>query len=62
MTTPYTIAVGDRIMIEYSGPSGVELELWNSNQFDGANTRRVRYTTTYTFSDLVEVTGTMSNG
>ena len=62
MTTPYTIAVGDRIMIEYSGPSGVELELWNSDKFDGANTRRVRYTTTYSVSDSVDVTGTMLNG
>jgi hypothetical protein len=61
LTTPYTIAVGDRIMIEYAGPSGIELELWNSNQFDGANTRRVRYTTIYSVSDIVDVTGTMSN-
>ena len=25
MTTPYTIAVGDRIMIEYGGPFGVDI-------------------------------------
>jgi hypothetical protein len=60
LTTPYTIQVGDRIMVEYSGPSGVELELWNSDKFDGANTRRVRYTTAYSVSDTVDVTGSMS--
>ena len=56
LTTPYTIAVGDRIMIEYSGPSGVEMEVWLSDKFDGANTRRVRYTTTYAYSNTVDVT------
>ena len=45
MTTPYVLQVGDRIMIEYGGPQGIEIEVWNSNKFDGANTRRVRYTT-----------------
>ena len=35
--------------------SGVELEVWNSNKFDGANTRRVRYTTTYSVSDTVDI-------
>ena len=45
LSTPYTIAVGDRIMIEYGGPQAVEIEVWTSDQFDGANTRRVRYST-----------------
>jgi hypothetical protein len=60
LTTPYTIAVGDRIMIEYSGPSGVEVETWLSDKFDGANTRRIRYTTTYATSNTADVSGSMS--
>ena len=60
LTTPYTIAVGDKIMIEYGGPSGIEMEIWLSDKIDGANTRRVRYTTIYSTSNTVDVTGTMS--
>ncbi len=60
MATAYTIAVGDRIMIEYGGPFGVDIELWLSDKFDGLNTRRVRYTTTYSVSNVVDVTGSMS--
>jgi hypothetical protein len=61
LTTPYTVAAGDRIMIEYSGPAAVDIELWITDQFDGANTRRVRYTTTYSFANTTDVTGSMSN-
>ena len=61
LTTPYTIAAGDRIMIEYAGPAGVDMEVWLTDQFNGANTRRVRYTTTYAFSDTADVTGSMSS-
>ena len=62
MTTPYVLQVGDRIMVEYGGPLGIEMEVWNSDKFDGLNTRRVRYTTTYSFSNTVDVTGSMSSG
>jgi Domain of unknown function (DUF1929) len=61
LTTPYTIAVGDRIMIEYSGPSGVEMETWLSDKFDGANTRRIRYITTYATSNTADISGSMSS-
>jgi Domain of unknown function (DUF1929) len=61
LTTPYVIQVGDRIMIEYGGPQAVDVELWTTDKFDGANTRRVRYTTTYSFSNIVDVTGSMSS-
>ena len=61
LTTPYTIAVGDRIMIEYVGRVAVDMEIQNIDQFNGANTRRVRYTTTYGTANDVDVTGTMSN-
>jgi len=61
MSTPYVLQVGDRVMVEYGGPSGIELEVWNSDKFDGANTRRVRYTTSYSVSNTAEVTGSMSS-
>ena len=60
LTTPYIIQVGDRIMIEYGGPQAVEIEVWTSDQFDGANTRRVRYSGVYSFSNTVDVTGSLS--
>ena len=35
-------------MVEYGGPAGCRNgSMVNSDKFDGANTRRVRYTTTY---------------
>jgi hypothetical protein len=61
LTTPHTIEVGDRIMIEYGGPSGVEMEVWLSDKFDGGNTIRVRYTTTYSVSNTVDISGSMSS-
>ena len=48
-------------MIEYGGPSGVEMEVWLSDKFDGANTRRVRFTNAYGTSSIADVTGTMSS-
>ena len=60
LSTPYTIQVGDRIMIEYGGPQAVEIEVWTSDQFDGANTRRVRYSGVYSFSNTADVTGSLS--
>ena len=48
-------------MIEYGGPSGVEMEVWLSDKFDGANTRRVRFTNAYGTSNTADVTGTMSS-
>ena len=41
--------------------SGVDIEVWLTDQFNGANTRRVRYTTTYAFSNTTDVTGSMSS-
>ena len=58
----YTIKSGDRIMIEYSGPASVNIEIWNADQIDGANTRRVRYDgTSYLGGNAVDITGTMSS-
>ena len=30
-------------MIEYGGPAAVNIEIWNLDRIDGANTRLVRY-------------------
>ena len=48
-------------MIEYAGPAGVEMEVWLTDKFNGANTRRVRYTNTYGTSNTADVTGSMSS-
>ena len=48
-------------MIVYVGRVAVDMEIQNIDQFNGANTRRVRYTTTYGTANDVDVTGTMSN-
>ena len=61
LTTPHTITAGDSIMIEYGGPPAIDIELWNSDKFDGANTRRVRYAGSYSYSNTVDTVGTMSN-
>ena len=60
LTTPYIIANGDRIMVEYNGPAAVDMELWSADKFDGTNTRRVRYTTWSSSNTTQDVTGSMS--
>ena len=60
LTNPYTIQSGDRILIEYSGPAAVHMEIWNVDKIDGSNTRRVRYDgTIYVGGSAEDVTGTM---
>ena len=62
LATAYTIQSGDRIMIEYGGPAAVNIEIWNLDQIDGANTRRVRYDgASYIGGNTEDVTGTMSS-
>jgi hypothetical protein len=60
LSTPYTIQVGDKILIEYSGPQTVIIDIWNIDKFDGSSTRRTRYLTSYVQKDAEEVSGTMS--
>lgn len=44
LASPYTLASGDRILVEYNGPANtVQIDLWTTDHFDGANTRRTRY-------------------
>jgi Fibronectin type III domain len=61
LTVPYTLSSTDRILIEYSGPNGVDMEVWLSDQFDGASTRRVRFTDRYIYEPTQDIVATMSS-
>jgi hypothetical protein len=62
MATPYIIQELDKIMIEYNGQNGVDVDVNTNSPFDGALTRRVRYTgSTYISADAHDVIGTMTN-
>jgi hypothetical protein len=62
LATARTIQTGDRILIEYSGPARVDLEVHTSDQVDGSNTRRVRYDgTSYIGGNTADIVGTMSS-
>jgi fibronectin type 3 domain-containing protein len=61
LTNTYTIQSGDRIMIEYTGPAAINIEIWNVDKIDGSNTRRVRYDgSSYIGGNTEDVTGTMA--
>jgi hypothetical protein len=62
LTSPYTIQYGDRIMIQYTGPGSVDISNWTTDKFDGGNTRRTRYLTSYSSSSGSDVVGKMSTG
>ena len=60
LTIPIPFKV-DRIMIEYTGPPAVNMEIWNIDKIDGSNTRRVTYDgTSYIGGNTEDVTGNMS--
>jgi hypothetical protein len=62
LTITYVIQAGDRILIEYSGPAKVEIDVHTTDQIDGSNTRRVRYDgTSYIGGNMVDIVGTMSD-
>ncbi|HKU50593.1 MAG TPA: galactose oxidase-like domain-containing protein [Nitrososphaera sp.] len=63
LPSPYVINANDRILIEYSGPTGIYLQAWNSDKFDGGLTRRVRYRTKYsgTVQNTKDTVGVMSS-
>jgi hypothetical protein len=48
-------------LIEYSGPNGVLIERTTTDAFDGLNTRRVAYTSSYIAANSQDITGTMSS-
>jgi hypothetical protein len=61
LSSPHTIAAGDKILIEYSGPARVELEAWGTDQIDGSNTRRIRFDgTNFIGGNTSDIVGTMS--
>jgi hypothetical protein len=61
LSTPHTIAHGDKIMVEYNGAPAIDIEAWAVDKFDGSNTRRIKYDTTYIGFNTQDVTGTMSS-
>jgi hypothetical protein len=61
LTNPYVIQSGDRILIEYSGPDRVDIQVWKTDQFDGSATRRTRYDINgYTGGNSEDIAGSMS--
>ena len=60
LSTPYTIQLGDKILIEYGGPPSIAIDIWTVDKFDGPNTRRIRFLTSYVQNVAEEVAGTMS--
>jgi len=64
LSSPYVIQTDDRILVEYSGPERVDVEAWNSDQFDGSATRRVKYSSTGysgSWQDTKDTVGIMSS-
>ena len=62
LTTPHVIQTGDRILVEYSGPARVDMEVHTVDKVDGSNTRRVRYDgTAYIGGNTTDIVGTMSD-
>jgi hypothetical protein len=61
LTSPYVIQTGDRILVQYTGPNGVQMPFWSTDQVDGLNTRRTRYDgTSYVGANTQDISGTMS--
>jgi len=62
LSAPYVIQSGDRIMVQYNGPNGVQMPFWSTDQVDGLNTRRTRYDgTSYVGGSTQDIAGTMSS-
>jgi hypothetical protein len=62
LSTAHIIQAGDKILIEFGGSGRVELSVWTTDQIDGSNTRRVRFTeTAYGTANAADVVGVMSS-
>lgn len=64
LTAAYNITSGDRILIEFTGQNaqhGIDIEIWGTEKFDGANTRGVSYQNSYTSTSTEDMVGTMSS-
>jgi hypothetical protein len=63
LPSPHVIQSGNRILVQYSGSSRIEISQSGTNQFDGSLTRRTRYSgTSYISATNQDVAGTMSSG
>jgi len=63
LASPITLANGDRIQVEYSGNAGVRIEIYTTDQYDGALTRRTRFqSAAYTESSTTDIVGTITDG
>lgn len=63
LTSPHTIADGERILIEYAGAGSVYMELFITDQFNTSLTRRTSYngtTLVYIDSSGADICGSMS--
>jgi hypothetical protein len=60
--SPYIIKTGDKILIEYNGPYGIEIDTWAVDKFDASATRRIRYNISggYVGGNTQDIVGTMS--
>jgi hypothetical protein len=61
LTKEYVIKEGDRILVEYHGRPGVDIEIWDIDKFDSTNTRRIAYDGTAYTGGPGDVTGAMSS-
>ncbi|HEX2013992.1 MAG TPA: galactose oxidase-like domain-containing protein, partial [Nitrososphaera sp.] len=65
LPAPRIIQTNDRILVQYDGPSRVDVEGWNSDKFDGSATRRVKYNSSNGYSgsaqDARDTAGTLSS-
>jgi hypothetical protein len=62
LSSAHVIQAGDRILIEYSGPSRVDISVSGQDMFNGSATRRTRYTgTSYAAANANDVVGQMSS-
>jgi hypothetical protein len=43
LASAYVVQANDRFLVEYAGPSRVDVESWNIDKFDGGLTRKVKY-------------------
>ncbi len=62
LDSAYEIASGDKILVEYSGPSTITIEAWTTNPFDSTLTRRTRYQSgVYATSNTTDIAGTLAS-
>ena len=59
---PHVIQPGDRILVQYSGTSRIEISIWTTDHIDGNNTRRTRYGTSYVGGNGTDIVGSMISG